>query len=166
MNDKQLTHAEVAALAAEAKRGYDPAEITRAPGRPRMDSAPATVLSVRLHTELLAAVKRRAAVEQTSVSELVRNATLRYLETEPPRPEDLAVDGGDRIMSGIPAEPPVGAYVRSHDGDVFIHLIDDEWYQTGNEEVCNWEWIVRHSNWLEMPTGWKTIWDSGERRWL
>jgi type I restriction enzyme R subunit len=92
MTDKQLTESELAALAAEAERGYDPSTITRAPGRPRMGSAPATVLPVRLHAELLAAVKSRAAVEQTSLSELVRHAALLYLETEAPQSEDLSID--------------------------------------------------------------------------
>lgn len=92
MKDK-LTPAELTALAAEAEAGYDPSRITRAPGRPRMGSAPATVLPVRIHAELLGAVKRRAAVEQTSVSELVRHAVLRYLATEPPKSENLVPEG-------------------------------------------------------------------------
>lgn len=77
-----LPESELAALAAEAERGYDPARIARAPGRPRMGSAPAVILPVRLHADLHIAVKRRAAVEQTSVSELVRHAALQYLESE------------------------------------------------------------------------------------
>lgn len=89
MNDKQLSEADLAALAAEAERGYDPARITRSPGRPRMGSAPAVVLPVRLHADLLAAVKRQAVIEQTSLSELVRQAALRYLEAEAPPPQTV-----------------------------------------------------------------------------
>lgn len=90
---RSLSEADLAALAAEAERGYDPARIARAPGRPRMGSAPAVVLPVRLHTDLHTALKRRAAVERTSVSELVRYAALQYLESEAPKAvttEDLS----------------------------------------------------------------------------
>ncbi|MGH3635975.1 MAG: EcoAI/FtnUII family type I restriction enzme subunit R, partial [Mycobacterium sp.] len=58
-----------------------------------MGSAPAVVLPVRLHTDLHTAVKRRAAVERTSVSELVRYAALQYLESKVPKAattEDLS----------------------------------------------------------------------------
>jgi type I restriction enzyme, R subunit len=79
---------DLAALVAEAEHGYEPERIVRSPGRPRMGSAPAVVLPVRLHADLLAAVKRRAAVERTSLSELVRHAALRYLRTEVAQPPD------------------------------------------------------------------------------
>lgn len=81
-SERSLSEADLAALAAEAERGYDTARIKRAPGRPRMGSAAAVVLPVRLHADLHAAVKRRAATENTSVSELVRNAALEYLAAE------------------------------------------------------------------------------------
>lgn len=83
-----LSDADLIALAAEAERGYDPGRIIRAPGRPRMGAAPAVVLPVRLHAGLHAAVKRQAAAERTSVSELVRYAALEYLRFETPAPPD------------------------------------------------------------------------------
>lgn len=79
-----LTDADLDALADEAERGYDPAQIVRSPGRPRMGAAPAVVLPVRLHPDLHTAAKQRAAIERTSVSELVRHAVARYLLTETP----------------------------------------------------------------------------------
>jgi len=80
-----LTDADLETLAEEAERGYDPAQFIRSPGRPgrpRMGAAPAVVLPVRLHPDLEAAVKRRAAIERTSVSELVRQAVGRYLDSQ------------------------------------------------------------------------------------
>ncbi len=97
--------AELNALAAEAERGYDPVRITRALGRPRMGAAPALVLPVRLHADLYAAVKRRAAVERTSVSELVRYAALQYLGSETPQPPD-ATSAAD--LSSFAAEAETG----------------------------------------------------------
>ena len=78
-----LSDTDLEAFADEAERGYNPAQFTRSPGRPgrpRMGSAPAVVLPVRLHADLDAAVKRRAAIERTSVSELVRQAISLYLK--------------------------------------------------------------------------------------
>jgi type I restriction enzyme, R subunit len=83
-----LRHQDLDALADEAERGYDPARIARSSGRPLMGSAPAVVLPVRLHQDLELAVKRRAAAERTSVSELVRHALALYLEAETPVRED------------------------------------------------------------------------------
>lgn len=82
------TDPDLIALADEAERGYDVARIARTPGRPRLGSAPAVVMPVRLHSDLHAAVKRQAAVERTSVSELVRHAASLYLETEVATPSD------------------------------------------------------------------------------
>lgn len=77
-----LSEEQLGALADEAERGYDAGRITRALGRPRIGAAPAVVLPVRLHAGLHAAAKRYAAAERTSVSELVRHAVLKYLESE------------------------------------------------------------------------------------
>ena len=71
-----LTDSDIQALADEAERGYDVEPLAKRPGRPRMGSAPAVVVPVRLHADLLAAVKARAAAESTSLSELVRDARL------------------------------------------------------------------------------------------
>src|SRR5215470_11620816 len=83
-----LTDADIQALADEAERGYDVEHLKR-PGRPRMGSAPAMVVPVRLHADLLAALKARAAAESTSLSELVRDALRAYLADEPRIAADL-----------------------------------------------------------------------------
>lgn len=97
--------AELIALAAEAERGYDPDRITRAPGRPRIGALPAVVLPVRLHADLHAAVKQRAAIERTSVSELVRYAALQYLESEVGQPPGVVIAEG---VSSLAAEADAG----------------------------------------------------------
>jgi predicted transcriptional regulator len=91
---RALTEAELDALADEAERGYDIAALARRPGRPRLGSAPAVVVPVRLHAELHAAVKAQAAATTTSVSDLVRQALAAYLASEPP------VIGSERTRSG------------------------------------------------------------------
>lgn len=101
-----LSGADLDALADEAERGYDPARIARSPGRPRLGSAPAVVLPVRLHPGLLSAVKQRAAVEVTSVSEWVRHAVAVYLQTvAPPRETNAtnAAAGTDEAEGGYDA---------------------------------------------------------------
>lgn len=89
-----LTEGELDELVVEAERGYDVDELARRPGRPRLGSAPAVVVPVRLHAELHSAVKLRASAESTSVSDLVRRALAAYLDSEPPT---LAVE---RTRSG------------------------------------------------------------------
>ena len=79
-----LTQRELDALVEEAERGYDVDELARRPGRPRLGSAPALVVQVRLHSRLDMAVKRLATVEKTSVSDVVRRALDAYLGAEPP----------------------------------------------------------------------------------
>lgn len=74
-----LTNADIQALADEAEHGYDVSHVTRGPGRPRMGSAPAVVVPVRLDPDLRRAVNAEAAAEQTSVSELVRDSLREYL---------------------------------------------------------------------------------------
>lgn len=76
-----LTDADIEALADEAERGYDVENLPRRPGRPRMGSAPAVVVPVRLHADLHGAVRALAETERTSVSELVRDALREYLAT-------------------------------------------------------------------------------------
>jgi type I restriction enzyme R subunit len=88
-----LTDADLQALADEAERGYDVDHLGKKPGRPRMGSAPAVVVPVRLHAEMHAAVKALAEAEQTSLSELVRDALRDYLAT-------AATPGALRTTSG------------------------------------------------------------------
>ena len=76
-----LTEADIEALADEAERGYDVEHLAKRRGRPLIGSAPAVVVPVRLHTDLHKAVKALAEAEQTSQSEIIRDALLSFLAT-------------------------------------------------------------------------------------
>lgn len=76
----ELTAEVLDRMAAEAEAGLDISTIRRRPGRPAMGSGPAESLPVRLDPELRQAVDERAAAEQTTASEVVREALRRYLE--------------------------------------------------------------------------------------
>jgi hypothetical protein len=64
----------------DAEIGLDVATLRRRPGRPAMGSGPADALPVRLEPELRRAVDERAAAENTTSSEVVREALRRYLK--------------------------------------------------------------------------------------
>jgi metal-responsive CopG/Arc/MetJ family transcriptional regulator len=96
-----LTNADIQALADEAERGYGVDRLAKRPGRPRMGSAPAAVVPVRLHHDLLAAVRALAAAESTSVSELVRDALRTYLASGPSKAGSLRTTSGHLLT---PAE--------------------------------------------------------------
>jgi len=98
-----LTDADIEALADEAERGYDVEQLARRPGRPRMGSAPAIVVPVRLHADLHAAVMAQAAAETTSLSELVRDALRAYLAGEIPTVGDLRTASG-RVLTDAEIE--------------------------------------------------------------
>lgn len=76
-----LNETRIAALAAEAERGYDVEEILRRRrgGRPALGSAAASVESVRLDPEMKRDLLLRAARDHTSVSEVIRRALGDYL---------------------------------------------------------------------------------------
>lgn len=74
----ELTEELVERKADEAERGLDVTKLRRR-GRPRMGSAPAEALPVRLEPELRKAVDERAAADKTTASEVVREALRRYL---------------------------------------------------------------------------------------
>lgn len=66
-------------LAEQAESGLDVTNPRGRPGRPSMGPGPADSLRVRLDPELRRAVDERAAVENTTVSDTVREALRRYL---------------------------------------------------------------------------------------
>ena len=70
----------IEALAAEAEAGYDPAVLRRRGGRPTMGSGPAEVVPVRLDPDLKLAVERRAKLDHTTTSEIIRMAIRQYLD--------------------------------------------------------------------------------------
>jgi hypothetical protein len=75
-----LTDDDIQRLADEAAAGYEPSQLRSRGGRPRMGSAPAEVVPVRLDPELRAAVEARASADHTSTSEIIREALRRFLE--------------------------------------------------------------------------------------
>jgi hypothetical protein len=77
-----LTDAELDALADEVEStDYDLEQLkARRRGRPAMGSAPAEVVPVRIDPELKAAIEARAVADQTTTSEVIREALRRFLD--------------------------------------------------------------------------------------
>lgn len=76
-----LTDNDLDAIAAEVETAdYDAQELkARRRGRPAMGVGPADVVPVRIDPELKAAIDARARADQTTISELIREAIRRYL---------------------------------------------------------------------------------------
>jgi len=64
----------------EAEAGLDVTQLRRRPGRPAMGSGPADPFPVRLDPELRAALDERAASDDTTASDVIREALRRYLK--------------------------------------------------------------------------------------
>lgn len=78
---RTLTDADIEAMADEAERGYDVDELKgRRRGRPLLGSGPAEVVPVRLDPDLKRAVENRAKHDDTSVSDIIREALRRFLD--------------------------------------------------------------------------------------
>jgi uncharacterized protein (DUF4415 family) len=79
---KTLTDTDIEQLADEATTtDYDVEALKRRRrGRPLIGSAPAEVVPVRLDPELRAAVEARATADQTTTSEVIREALRRFLD--------------------------------------------------------------------------------------
>jgi len=77
---RELTPELVEQLAREAEAGLDVTKLRPRRGRPTMGAGPAETLPVRLDPELRRAVDDRAAAEQTTASDVVREALRRYLK--------------------------------------------------------------------------------------
>lgn len=75
----ELTDVVIKKLAEQAEAGLDVAKLRRRPGRPTMGSSAAETLPVRLDPELRRAVDDRAATDETTPSDVVREALRRYL---------------------------------------------------------------------------------------
>jgi hypothetical protein len=76
----ELTDEVLERMADEAEEGLDIAKLRRRPGRPPMGSGPADSVPVRLDPELRKALDDRAAADNATASEVVREALRRYLE--------------------------------------------------------------------------------------
>lgn len=77
-----LTDSDIDALADEVEQAsYDVEELLeRRRGRPAMGSGPASVVPVRIDPELKAAIDARVAADDSSTSEVIREALRRFLE--------------------------------------------------------------------------------------
>jgi hypothetical protein len=76
----ELTDDVLDRMADEAEEGLDITKLRRRPGRPAMGSAPAESFPVRLEPELRQALDERAAADDTTASEIVREALRRFLK--------------------------------------------------------------------------------------
>jgi hypothetical protein len=76
----ELTDDVLDRMADEAEQGLDITKLRRRPGRPAMGSGPADSFPVRLEPELRHALDERAAADETTASEIVREALRRYLK--------------------------------------------------------------------------------------
>lgn len=76
-----LADVDIEAMADEAEGGYDVEALkVRRRGRPMLGSAPAEVVPVRLDPDLKQAVEARAEADQTTRSEIIREALRRFLD--------------------------------------------------------------------------------------
>ncbi|HSH23723.1 MAG TPA: ribbon-helix-helix domain-containing protein [Acidimicrobiales bacterium] len=75
----ELTDEVLERMADEAEEGLDITKLRRRPGRPAMGSGPAESVPVRLDPELRKALDDRAAAENSTASDVVREALRRYL---------------------------------------------------------------------------------------
>lgn len=72
---------EIDRLAREAEAGYDVDTLRRSGGRRPIGSAAARVVPVRLDPELDAALRRRAQSENSTASEVIREALHAWLKS-------------------------------------------------------------------------------------
>jgi len=75
----ELTDEVLERMADQAEEGLDITTLRRRPGRPAMGSAPAESFPVRLDPELRSALDDRAAADETTASQIIREALRRYL---------------------------------------------------------------------------------------
>lgn len=80
INGVPVTEAQIDIWVQEAERGYDIEEL-RKRGRPRMGSAVARVTTLRLDPELDEALDARAARDERSRSDVLRDALRAWLAT-------------------------------------------------------------------------------------
>lgn len=76
----ELTDEVLDKMAMDAEGGLDITKLRRRPGRPAMGSGPADSVPVSLESELRKALDERAAADNTTASDVVREALRRYLK--------------------------------------------------------------------------------------
>lgn len=80
VNGAPVTEAQIAAWAAEAEAGFDVNKLKeRGRGRPGRGAEPSQVVALRLTPEELAAIDARAARENKTRSEAIRDALASYV---------------------------------------------------------------------------------------
>jgi hypothetical protein len=78
---KVLTDADIERLADEAEQGYDVGVLKRRRrGRPMIGEAPSEIVPVRLDPALRQAVDARAEADETTASDIIRQALRRFLD--------------------------------------------------------------------------------------
>jgi uncharacterized protein (DUF4415 family) len=79
---RTLTDDDLDAIATEVEETDYDVEVlkTRRRGRPLMGSGPADVVPVRIDPQLRAAIEARAEADQTTTSEIIRQALRRFLD--------------------------------------------------------------------------------------
>ena len=76
-----LTDADIEAMADEAERDFDVEKLkVRRRGRPMLGNAPSEVVPVRLDPDLRRAVEAWAEADETTASEIIREALRRFLD--------------------------------------------------------------------------------------
>ena len=80
-NGRPLTDDIIERLADQAETGYDINTLKRISGRPPMGSAAARVVPVRLDPELDQALQHRAETDDTTTSDVIRDALRAWLKT-------------------------------------------------------------------------------------
>ena len=87
MSGKVLTDADIERMADEAERGYDVDGLRARPrgrGRPMIGEAPSEVVPVRLDPALRQAVEARAEADDTTASDIIRQALRKFLDVAGP----------------------------------------------------------------------------------
>ena len=74
-----INQEDIERLADEAETGYDEDQLQRGRGRPPMGNGPAKTIQARLDPDLYDALKQRVDADQTSPSQVVRDALHDYL---------------------------------------------------------------------------------------
>ena len=79
---RALTDVDIDAIAAQVETGVFDAEALQARrrGRPMIGTGPAEVVPVRIDPELKVAIAARAAADDTTTSEVIREALRKYLD--------------------------------------------------------------------------------------
>jgi predicted transcriptional regulator len=125
INGKAVSDAQIQAWADEAERSYDVAELKRR-GRPRMGSAAAYVMTIRLDPELESALDSSAQHDHSSRSDVIRDALREWLkrplreDSGPLRPGSYCIEEGELPISAN-LEQRLAEWEDAWDGEPHAH---------------------------------------------